>query len=79
MQAPRRARDAADQAGQQRGAQRVIDESRRTHLVARAEALATPQPGPTTRSSRALAAYSQVADHGERRSLRDLLGFDDYA
>lgn len=79
VQAPRRTRDAADQAAQQRGTQRVIDESRRAQLVARAETLATPHAGPSTRSSRALAAYSQVADHGERRSLRDLLGFDDYA
>jgi len=57
----------------------VIDESRHARLVARAEVMATPQRGQSAHANRALATYARVAEDGERRSLRDMLGFDGYA
>ena len=79
VNASQRSRDATDEPGRRPVAQRVIDESRHARLVARAEVTATPQRGHSTYASRALASYARVADDGERRSLSDLLGFDDYA
>ena len=79
VSAARHTRDAADEPGRRPAAQRVLDESRHARLVARAEVTAGPQRGHSAYANRALAAYARVADDGERRSLRDVLGFDDYA
>lgn len=79
VQAPARARDAADEADPRAPTRRVIDEARRAHLVARVEAMATPHTGHSARVNRALASYGQVAVDNERDTLRDMLGFDDYA
>lgn len=74
-----RTRDAVDEPEQRPAPQRIIDEARRAQLVARAEAVAVRQGANTPHANRALASYNQVANDDERGSLRDLLGFDDYA
>lgn len=79
VNAARRSRDATDEPGRRPGAQRVIDESRHAELVGRPEVKVTPQRDQSAYANRALATYARVADDGERRSLRDMLGFDDYA
>ena len=79
ISAARQTRDATDQPGRSPAAQPVVDASRHARPVARAEVTVTPQRGQSAHASRALATYARVADDGERRSLRDMLGFDDYA
>jgi len=52
----------------------------REELAARADAVARPHdPTVSSRTNRALASYSRVADQSERTNLQNLLGFDDYA
>lgn len=73
----RRAREVSDDAPDRGVVHRPqLDQD---DLAARAEAYARQDPAPTSRAGRALAAYANVADQGDRSELRDLLGFDAYA
>jgi len=79
VRAPNRARDAADESERREQPVRRIDPSERERLAAQVEALPDRQHDGSTRASRALASYAEVAEGGERSGLRDLLGFDAYA
>ena len=79
MNAAQPTRQAADEPGSRPPVKRVVDESRTTRLQTRAEAVATPERDHPTHVSRALDVYARVAGDGERRSLHDVLGLDEYA
>jgi hypothetical protein len=72
-------RDAADEPSSRPPVKRVVDESRTTQIQASTDAVATPDRAHSAHVSRALAVYARVAGDGERRSLHDVLGFDEYA
>ena len=77
VQPSRRARDVSDDSADRGVVRRPqLDQE---GLAARAEAYARQVPTPSSRAGRALAAYANVADQGDRTELRDLLGFDAYA
>ncbi len=80
VQAPNRARNAADEEERQRKQAPAADPAGREQMAARAGALVQPHdPALTTKANRAMASYAQVADDNERSGLQDLLGFDAYA
>ena len=81
VDAVRPARDPADEDVRQPQARRPIDEALRAAVTARAEVVGAPVrvAGTSAVARRALASYEQVADQGDRESIRQLLGFDDYA
>jgi hypothetical protein len=79
VEAPRPAGDAVEDPGRRTAGREVVDDALRARLAARAEVLATPQYGASAQARRAMLSYAQVAGQGERDSLRDMLGFDDYA
>lgn len=79
VSAAKRARDATDDPGRRQPVTPSIDPAERERLSARADGLVHRTASGTLRANRALAAYAEIADQGERSDLRDLLGFDAYA
>jgi hypothetical protein len=79
VEAMRPARDAAEDPARRAAGHGIAQDVLRARLTDRVETLAASQHAASAQARRAMVSYSQVADNGERDSLRDLLGFDDYA